>query len=220
MLLTTSYGDCDGVTTAAVSWGFPAGHTVPYGAINAILVAFWNLDPEVGAIGEHPYFRVVRDEDGEQIGLFLADTRVELSDEDKLILFRQIFDEESKFPQRTPWKPGNWNVHTFWRQDMGLAGMDWRMPPGQAFPEECFNAILYGLYTQDIQPILYPVFDEPTVGSGVAPQIGVLFAGGLREQFRSPEEFRNTVRSDYSELMAFNLGDDDLPWKQRMFNHD
>ncbi len=223
MRLVTSYGMCDDGLTAAVNWRFSARSQVPFGAINAILAAHYNLC-EAGK-GELPYIYNVSDH-GRQVGFFIAGIRrvddngvtvgVDVSGDAGQAIFDTIMQEEAQFPRSTPWKPGDWHVQTAWREEESLAVVRWSLPDGQVFPVECLNVLLYGMYIGDIRPYFYPVFD-PEDESGMTPQIGVLLAA-RREQSGTPEQFARKATEDFRGLMSFSSGDKMLPWEDEVFD--
>lgn len=230
MRLSTSYGLCSGIATAAVDWRYPDGddhQRVPYGAINAALLAFYRLDAADNSPGEFPYFYIVYD-DGRMVGLLLGDVQrvddqgntvgVVLSEDDKLYQFRTLMEEQRE-GSLLPECPDAWRRRTFWRSDLGLAGIEWEPFPDYTFPAVCFNAVLNGLYNENIQPVLYPVFD-PEDESGTTPQIGVLFSEENRDPGVSFDEFTQAVTGDFRGLMAIapDLEATELPWRVKEFH--
>jgi len=225
--LTTSYGICDDGPVAAIDWRFPAETQVPFNAINAILAAHYSLC--AAGKGDPPYLYIV-EKGGLQVGLFVADISnvdasgqtvgVDIAGEAGLTVFNSIMEEEAAFPQLTPWQPGNWNVQTAWREDMGLGVIRWKLPNGQIFPVDCLNSVLYGMYADDdgYRPYFYPVFD-PEDSSGMTPQIGVLLSV-RRDESGTSEQFAAKVTEDFRGLMSFSSEEKFLPWKQEVFDVD
>lgn len=218
MRLVTSYGECDDGLTAAINWRFPADERVPFDAITAEMVAHYN------GKGDPPYLYIVREGD-KQVGLFIADvsnvdgngnvTTVDISGNAGLAIFNSILSEEAIFPGATPWRARDWGVQTAWREDQGLGLVRWELSDGQIFPVDCLNAVLYGMYSQDIRPYFYPVFDS-TDDSGLTPQIGVLLSSH-RDESGTAEQFARKTREDFDGLMSFPSEAKVLPWNQEVF---
>ncbi len=227
MKLLTAYDTVLNLPTAGVTWSYPGNEItplearVPYGPINAVLGAFYNRDTGPMPVpGEHPYFHVVYDEFGRQAGLILADLgdNVELDDEAvKLNLFTQEIEKNRQFPLPAPWQSRDWHNEMFWEADeYGLAGIRWQPPEGQAFPANCLNRIFSWFYSENVQPLLYPVYN-PRFSAEQVPQVGILVSP-KREESGTAEELADWALQDLRHLMT-DPNTSNVPWGQREFDH-
>lgn len=227
MKLLTAYDTVCDLPTAGITWTYPGHETtplearVPYGPINAVLGAFYNRDTEqpVPVEGEHPYFHVVYDEFGRQVGLILADIGDANLDDDavKLNLLNQGLEEARRFPQPVPWQPGDWHNEMFWDAEFnGLAGIRWQPPQGQAFPAQCLNHIFSWFYGQGIQPLVYPVYN-PNVSSQPVPQVGILVSP-QRDESGSAEQIAQWALEDLQHIFHV-CGKLPVPWTKKGFDH-
>jgi hypothetical protein len=220
----TAYDTICDQPTAGISWSYPGDaitpleERVPYGPINAVLGAFYNRDTgPVPVEGEHPYFHVISDEFGRQVGLILADIGDADLDDDavKLNLFNQGIEEARRFPQPVPWQPGDWRTEMFWDAEFnGLAGIRWRLPQGQAFPAQCLNHVFNWFYQMGIQPFVYPVFN-PRVSPQHVPQVGLLVSS-TRDESGTAEEIAQYALEDLQHLFGA-CATLPVPWAKKEF---
>lgn len=204
MIVSTAWSQ-DGEPAGVLTWRY-APDDFPSGAINAVLAAVYN-DPRDSL--DHPFLFIARDAEHRQAGLLVTDPEgVELDLPDINSLYWGTLDNANALGR--DFSHGAY----FANVESDAFAIPWFLPESRVFPVDPLNAILAALYSVDVQPFVYPVYDRVDVGTELR-QVGLLVStlvdlgGTASENWRSIRDRYDAIFLDDRTHPA------DVPWDQK-----